>query len=369
MRLSHTGKETYLTCPKKWELYYKEKLRSTLVGSALFFGGAIDEALNRMLLEKKKELTEEEQDLMDFTPEQLFEDHFRNVRILDKKLDISQSSQALYYKSDLDVTLLEPTDYSSVITFANTIDIDLQNARDVAQFIEEAQTQMKAGLDEDTQKVYNYLCWLSLLRKGYMLIDAYRKHVMPQIEEVFDVQKRISLPDENDEFIGVIDLICSFNSEPGVKYVCDNKTSSRAYKEDSVRTSEQLAAYSEHEEIRNCAYIVLEKKIRKREPKTRSDIIKDKMPESMINETFEKLTEVFYGINEEHFEKNMDACFQYGRRCEYYDYCRTGDLKNLKYMKPKEKKDGSNKKRTGGAVSSSKGKTEGSEQRVEGDEI
>lgn len=368
MRLSHTAKEMYLTCPKKWELYYKEKLRSTQIGSALFFGAAIDEALNRMLLDKKKKLTEEEEDLLSFTPEQIFENYLKNVRVLTKVINISTSSQAMYYKSDLDISLLEPSDFKEVIRFANTLDINLENVGDVTEFVTEAQEQMKAGLDEDTQRVYNQVCWFSLLRKGYMLIEAYRTQIMPEIEEVFDVQKRISLPDGDDEFVGVIDLVCSFTSEPGVKYVCDNKTSSRSYKQDSVRTSEQLAAYSEYEGNAKCAYIVVEKKLRKREPRVRCNIIKDTMPTEMVDNTFDKLTDVFHGINEGSFDKDMEACFQYGRKCEYFQNCRTGDTKNLEYVKYKEKKDG-NKKGTGGTASSTQGKTEGSKQEYQGDEI
>lgn len=360
MKLSHTAKETYLTCPKKWELYYKEKLRSTQVGSALFFGLSIDEALNRMLLEKKKKLTEEEQLLMNRSPENIFKNYFTKVKILDDYIDITKSSQATYFKSDLDTSMLEPSDYSNIINHAQQSDINLQNAADVLTFIEEAQMEMKRGLDENTQSVYNYICWLSLYRKGLMLIEAYRQQIMPQIEEVFDVQKRISLPDGEDEFIGVIDVICSFVDNPGIKYICDNKTSSRAFKPDSVATSEQLAAYSEYEDISNCAFIVVEKKIRKREPRVRCNIIKDTMPIATVDDTFDKLTSVFHNINEGNFEKDYDSCFQYGRRCDYYNNCRTGDLTNLKYLKPKENKDG-NKEGTRRASKASQEQSEGTE--------
>ncbi len=332
MRLSHTAKETYLTCPQKWKLYYQDKLRSTLIGSALFFGSAIDEALNRLLLEKKSELTEEEKALMEFTPEATFVSSFSQARVANETVRIATSEQAMYYKSDLDIDLLDDGDYKDIEDFGSIVEIILKNRSDVEAFTEECQELFKKGVDTDTQRMYNYICWLSLKQKGLMLIDAYRKQVMPEIEEVFDVQKRISLPDGDDEFMGYIDAILSFNSESGVKYVCDNKTSSRPYKQDSVQTSEQLACYSEHEENDKCAFIVLEKKLRKREPKVRSNIIKDTMPEETINDTFDKITEVFEGVSEEKFEKNFDACYQYGRKCEYYDYCRTGDLKNLKYV-------------------------------------
>lgn len=337
MMLSHSAKECYLTCPKKWELYYKEKLRSKYISSALFFGAALDEALNVLLLDKKKNLTEEEKELLKFSPLEIFLREFKNVKILGKKVDISQSEYAQYYKSDLDIKLLEPQDHKSVIEFANKLEIELQSFDDIEKFVEEVHLNLKAKqkLDIETQKVYNNICWFSLYRKGVLLLQEYEQQIMPEIEEVFEIQKRIVLPDGEDEFVGVIDLICSFNSESGVKYVCDNKSSSQPYKQDSVALSAQLAGYSEHEENENCAYIVLEKKLRKREPRTRSQIIKDKMPEETKNQTFDELTHVFHEINACNFEKNMDNCFQYGRKCEYYDYCRTGDLKGLQYKDKK----------------------------------
>jgi hypothetical protein len=242
----------------------------------------------------------------------------------------------MYYKSDCDVELLEAGDVPEIIEVAKEYEIVLTNVADVRGFVEEVWKNLKAGLDNDTQIVYNYICWKSLYRKGLMLLDTYRDKIMPQIEEVYEIQKKVSLPDGDDELIGYIDLICSFVDEPGVKYIADNKTSSRAYKEDSVRTSEQLAVYSEYEENSKCAFIVLEKKIRKREPRVRYAIIKDDMVEGTINETFDKITITLDGINEEKFDKDYDECFQYGRKCEYYTHCRSGDMENLKYLEKKD---------------------------------
>lgn len=335
MRLSHTGKEMYITCPQKWKLYYQDKLRSTLIGSALIFGSAIDDALNRMLLEKKRELTEEEKASMEFTPEATFVSSFSQTRVANEIVRIATSDQAMYYKSDLDIDLLDDADYKDIKDFGEEVEIILDGRHEVEEFTQECQDLFKKGVDTDTQRMYNYICWLSLKQKGLMLLEAYRKDIMPEIEETFDVQKSISLPDGDDEFVGVIDAILSFHSESGVKYVCDNKTSSRPYKQDSVQASEQLAGYAEYENNQKCAYIVLEKKLRKREPRTRTAIIKDDMPDETIDETFGKITDILENISEEKFDKNFDSCYQYGRKCAYYDYCRTGDLKNLKYTEKK----------------------------------
>lgn len=342
IRLSHTASEMYKTCSYKWKLHYQDRLRSTKVGSALFFGLALDEAFNVLLLEKKKNLTTTEKELVNADPYKVFRKHFQHFTILGEKVDISQNECAEYFKSDLDLDLLSSIDRLDLTEFASNLDIELYNSKDIQQFCDQCQLLMKREIDTNSLKVYNYACWLSLLRKGEILVTTYQRDILPQIEEVFEIQKKVSLPDGNDELMGFIDFIGSFVDEPGVQYIVDNKTSSRPYSEDSVRTSTQLATYSEHEDNPNCAYIVVEKKLRKKEPRTRVQIIKDKIPMKLIDETFDNITEVFYGIKENTFEKHLDDCFQYGKRCSYYDYCRTGDLKNLKYLK--ESRDGKSNK-------------------------
>jgi hypothetical protein len=340
MYLSHSAKEMYLTCPKKWQLHYQDKLRSELVGSALFFGSAFDEAQNRMLLEKKKTLDMSETLLMNQTSEETFISCFSKVWIIDQYVDIAKSEKAMYYKSDLDTELLEPKDYKEIFEFAKELKIDVSCPDSTQAFTEECQAIFKKGtVDTETQRLYNFITWLSVKNKGLLMLQAYEEQVMPLIEEVFDVQKKISLKDDDSELRGVIDVICSFHTEPGIKYVCDNKTSSRAYKEDSVSISEQLSTYAEHEQINRCAYLVTEKKLRKRSPRVRCTVIKDTISDEFINKTFDTITEVFHNIKDEKFDKDFDACFQYGRKCPYFDYCRTGEVKNLRYV-PKEKKNG-----------------------------
>ena len=60
IRLSNTKRNKFKECSRRYDFHYNFKYRSKFLGSALFFGVAYDEALNRMLLDKKDDLTEEE---------------------------------------------------------------------------------------------------------------------------------------------------------------------------------------------------------------------------------------------------------------------------------------------------------------------
>lgn len=338
IKLSHSASQKYQECSEKWRLHYREKLRSTRLASPLFFGSALDDALGRICLEKKKELTDAEKLLMNSDEFETFDSSFSRVYSNGNYLEIAQSPLADYFASDYTLELLEDGDFENIFVYGNSLDFEIDSSEAVDLFIEETKQMLKnkVKLDENTQRLRNYIIWLSLRRKGHLMLKEYRVQILPLIHEVFAIQDQVSLPDSEDEFIGYIDLICSFKDEENVKYVVDHKTSSRPYKQDSVLESDQLAAYSEYAEIDKCAFIVLNKKIYKREPIIKMQVIKDVMPNEKVDETFDKISEVLYNIKAENFEQNFDACFSYGRKCDYYNYCREKSLKNLVYTGKKK---------------------------------
>jgi hypothetical protein len=322
----------------KYKLHYMDKLRSIKLGSPLFFGKAIDEAIMALLLSKKKSLTVEEKLLSKADPNDLFIKAFTITEHFGEPLNLQFTELTEYYKSDIDVDLLTDEDVAQISDCAKVSKIELNTIQEVEQFVEEAQgiIKNKTSLDKDEQIVYNNIAWHALKRKGLLLIQAFKEQIFPSIAEVFSIQEKVTLPDENDEFIGFIDFVASFTDSLGEKFVVDLKTSSKVYPEDSVRTSDQLSCYSEYKDIRQCAYIVLVKALKKREPRVKTQIVKDTIPEEQIQKTFDKISGVFYSINDGIFEKcyekgDESKCFAFGRKCPYYMYCRNGDLKDLKY--------------------------------------
>lgn len=325
IRLSHSAMEKYTTCSMLYKLHYKDRLRGTTLSSPLLFGSAIDTAINILLLSKKGNPTESELEELVQDPKEVFKTLMEHCQINGEAISTPTSVLIEYYKSDCDPSLLEKEDIHNIKTEALKYDIEIE---DVTLFIKEV--QKLTNLEEDIKRIYNYICWTSLYRKGLMLIDGFKEQVFPKIHEVFEIQKKVTLDEGDDTLIGYIDFIGSFVDDPDKKYVCDIKTSSQKYPDDSVQNSQQLSIYAEHEDIYNCAYIVLEKKIRKRDPRVRTQIIKDTIKDENIDKIFDKITDVLYGIKDEEYVKNFDNCFQYGRKCVYWDYCRSGKKDGLK---------------------------------------
>lgn len=128
-KISHSAWKKYLTCPKMYDFHYNHRLRPTGTTSALVFGTAIDEALNRMLLGAEGYLN-------------TFQNHFK---------------------------------------FSDEIEWD---PRDLDEAIFSAdQLQAIQG------RTFEYKAWASMRVKGRMLLEAYEENILPNINKVYEVQK------------------------------------------------------------------------------------------------------------------------------------------------------------------------------------
>lgn len=331
MKLSHSARNTYIQCGEKYRLHYKERLRGSKIYSSLFFGSALDEAFSRLLLDKKLVKTEEEEKLLQFTPEELFLKNMEQVKHNGKIEKLSDNVNCDYYTSDYEETLLTEQVLQKLNEYAPDVS-------DIPNFMAEAKAVIKAKkkLSEDDQKLYNYVTWLTMVEKGLLMIEAYREQVMPQIFEVYSIQERVTLPNEDgDELTGLIDFTGSFVDEPGTMYICDNKTSSKPYKATETAESDQLATYCEYKGTNKAAYVVVEKKLYKKGDRIRTQVIRDLIPEETFSRTFTEYEQVLYSINTGVFEKNFKSCFDFGRLCHFYRLCKHNKKDGLINMNEK----------------------------------
>lgn len=330
IQLSHSAVNKYMECSEKYRLHYIEKLRTKYCSSALFFGSACDRAFERHLIEKKDNLTNEEQEMLKKSAIELFDEQFKIAYNAEGELDIAKSEYAQYFNSDIDTDLLTQEDLSDAQNWASELGFEEINVSDFVGDVKDAR-RAKKPLSEDETKLFNYICWMSLRRKGHILVDAYKSDIMPQILKVHTIQERVELTEGKDKYIGFIDFTAEFVDEPNVIYTCDNKTSSAKYTEDSVRESGQLASYCEYKGNPKAAYVVVEKKLRKREPRYRTQVIKDTIPEETFEKVFDNVGEVLYNVENQSFEKKADSkeCFFFGRKCDYFNVCWKDDPSGL----------------------------------------
>jgi len=89
----------------------------------------------------------------------------------------------------------------------------------------------------------------------------------------------------------------------------------------------QLHIYSQ-EAYPQVGYVILDKMIRKREPRARVREVYGEVTEEMLDSTFDTIDEVLHNIMDKEFPKNMNSCYRYGK-CGFYDLCHNGNRKGL----------------------------------------
>lgn len=345
---SYTKLNMFSSCPRKYDLHYNKYLRPTTIDSPLFFGNALDEALNVLLLRKKTNLTKEEKLEVKKDPYDVFDTTFENVKINYKDVeDFPTSPLANYSGSDVNFDLLNEEDFNEIYDFAKELEFDIDSEEKLYEFYEEVRPKKddRRKLEEDCKMLFNLLAWLSLRGKGHLMIEAFERDIYSEIEEVFEVQPEINIPELDEEgnetgkiLTGKIDYIAKFKNDDVEKRIMDNKTSSKRYKDDSVVTSEQLAMYCEGTLIDYAGYSVILKKPYKKDPIIRTQLILDKMPDEKIENTFDIISQILYDIDKGEFPENRDSCFEYGRPCPYYNYCRDNIETGLIWLYGKKEK-------------------------------
>lgn len=358
IKLSHSGKGKYEHCGEMFNLHYNKKIRPAGTTSALLFGSAIDAAAEHYLLTGDS-----------IQAEQTFIETWKQQEINGTLVDLRTSQEISFNDNDYDSELLTESDYEL---------INQDSIYEIGPDPKEARTPEEPS---------NLAKWLSLYRKGLLIINAFMNWADNNIEEVLEAQCLIELEDgEGNEITGKADFVVKMKGYD-VPVLVDLKTAARYYERDSVKKSEQLALYyfylrnTKYPEMKRAAYLVLQKNIKKNRVKTclkcgnvtegreqscavitvgegkkgrtkkiRCDgdfsvvinpevavqFIHDEIPEHFIEETVERFGVVINLINENVFEKNLDGCGNYyGRPCPYLKYCAVGCMDGL--IKKEEK--------------------------------
>jgi hypothetical protein len=282
------------------------KLRAKHRGSALIFGSAVDEALNLLLTNHYGGKNEG-------SPEEVLLSMLTKAEVNGVVEDLSKSVDIKWSKADNDQSVWLPEDYKS---------------------------------SERPEIV-------TLKRKGLMILEAYKEQVLPHFSELISSQKRIEIVNEHgDKISGLIDFEGKFSPKNELKeqygqwdgkiLVMDNKTTSVAYKSDSVALSKQLATYSQVPGIQadGCGYVVIPKKFRaKKLPLVPITIIIDNPLDSVVESTFNEYEETLQGVKLGNFPCTR-KCLESPFGCDYKKYCESNgtNLEGLIYVGSKDEK-------------------------------
>ena len=365
-KLSHSSLQRYQTCPTSYKLHYIDRIVNKYKSGALYFGSAIDEALNCLLSAEQRHLAKQKFN-------EKWEKQLDNSKTL---IDISKDENVVYSNSDFDKDLLTQEDLNEIEKFIEITMPTDEHPLDLYAGLKDKKT-IRNLTSKETQ-FFNYMNWLCLKRKGHLMLDYYEKSIIPNIKEVICIQKNIEYTTETGETLtAYIDVIVKWKD--GSIVIIDNKTSSIDYELDSVKKSQQLALYltlANKElglNITKAGFIVLKKGIkkdiekvckickfkaekgsthktchnmiklkrcngewdRKVEFRVDSQIIIDEIPGQTLEFMLNNVNEIGRAIKTEIWPKNLSSCKQPWGYCEYYNKCWHQSDKDL-IKRPKE---------------------------------
>lgn len=370
-KLSYSAVEKYKACGVMYKLHYLDRIRPTSKSGALVFGAALDNAINELLIPTGKD------------SEKVFDEEFTYNKDSNKKIYIPINSDLVYTNADFDSSVLLQEDYENLYQQIENGALKIHTIRSDFELISIYNTLLAKktddGLDslnEEERKVFNYINWMSLRRKGHLMIKAYKTKVLPRLTKIHTVQEQIELKNEDGDCItGIVDLVADIDGLG--TFILDNKSSAAPYKDNSVDESTQLALYvhalEEKYKTQNAGYIVLNKKVKKNRvktctkcghdsgaAKTCNNVINDKRCHGELDEVVtpeitvqiilskislqkqEDVLKVFDMANDKiktkEFEPNENTCYNYfGKKCPYFSYCYNNDSTGLVDLNKKGK--------------------------------
>lgn len=347
VKLSHSAANKYADCPELFNLHYNKRYRPRTTHAALPFGSAVDAGVSVLL----KGGTIDD-------ARKTFVENWTTAKINDKVVKLERSTLLVYAERDLDTDLIELSD---------------EEATALSKIKERKKAVGYANLSTNDIEYYNAANWACLYQKGILMLDTFQEKVLPNIEKVYDIQKRVEFKnDDGDEIVGYIDLVCKWKGLGDI--ILDIKTSSTEYESDSVKFSQQLALYASALGYEWAGFIVFMKQMSKDKTKICSrcghdgsesraktcdkevkgdrckgawnttlsvkadvQIVLDKINDYTKYMIMENFMNLVHAIKQESYPKALSKCQNmYGKPCEMINYCWFGKDDDLVKLDKKE---------------------------------
>lgn len=356
-KLSHSSASIFQECPTKWKFHYIKKLRPKHPSGALLFGSAID-SMSQELFNPNGQ------------PEKALLVKWSNQEVNKVITSLKGNPNIAYAESDFDYDLLEEADLDLLQK-----EFEITDVKEKMDEIYKSKKNLGFnGLPEKTRIIYSTANWLSMYRKGILMIGAIKKDFLPLVEHVYSVQEKAELSNGEDSIVMFSDVVVKLKGYDK-PVVIDFKTSSIVYEKNFVLTSPQLTLYvhclsEKYENTRLAGVFVLNKHIKHNKtkicslcgkdgtgqrhrtcdnmvnykrcngewnttdkPEIFTQLLVDEIPlqtEEIVIENFDNINE---SINNAIFHRNLNSCHKPWGKCSFFDLCYYGKMDDLVEVK------------------------------------
>lgn len=259
MKSSYSQNNTYITCPQHWEWSYKHRLKSPDQSAALYFGSAVDDAVMANLDGKDN--------YMD-----IFYSRWTTARGYGNNPDIPlfDNPTVSYSNSDWDVDVFEAHDITDMQAWLKQLRLTKlgSDPLDVVNQIRKTDRNPYKTVSPTQRKFLHRCYWLSMKRKGEILIDSFITQFKPKIKKVLATQKPGRISQNGNTIFGYLDFVAEIEGYDK-PVIIDLKTAARPYAQSKIDLTEQLTLYytmaGEEYKTDLVGYVVLSKAINKNE--------------------------------------------------------------------------------------------------------
>lgn len=262
MNSSYSQNNIYRTCPMYWKWSYIDKLKSPEQSAALYFGSAVDDAIMANLEGKENYM-------------EVFYSRWTTARGYGNNPDIQlfDNDKVSFISKDFDADLLKPEDKKEMISWLKTLRLSRISSDPLELFsiiIKNKRNPYKK-ITNNQLRYFNRCCWLSMKRKGEILIDSFITQFKPKIKKVHATQKAGRISENGHSIFGYLDFIAEIKGYDK-PIIFDLKTAARPYNQAKIDLTEQLTLYyamaGEEYKTDYVGYVVLSKEINKNEKYT-----------------------------------------------------------------------------------------------------
>lgn len=292
-----------------------------------------------------------------------------------KTFDIFDNDNIVYAHGDFDEYLIKDEDKIVLNDWIKELKIEYhgKNYLDVFDKIQKKKRNPYTSLTNNELKFFNRASWLSLNRKGEILIDCFKTQFYPKIKKIHSVQKTSYYKNSfnDDVIVGIIDMVIDYEGfdKP---IIFDLKTSGKPYTTEKIELTDQLMLYAAMEGVNYntdlVGYVVLVKSIPKifkhtckvcnhvkgeKERHTTCNnningkrcmgkwikkvelapkvqvLIEQKTPQE-VDDVLLDVSNIMKSMKNNIVYKNKEKCYNwFGSKCPYFDACHKNDTSNL----------------------------------------
>jgi len=363
--LSYSGASSFKACPEKFYLSKEWQAKGNF--SYFVFGSAVECGVTSALIDRDREKMLA-----------AFEKNWKAEHADDpeKSKPIFDNWTIEYSAGDVDIDLVEGEDIR-LDQWVTELFNDVTQTWKPKIFEIFAKIKEKKKLDENEDKFYKRVAWLSMKKKGEYMLNSFFDTKLKDIKGLVELdgkpaaQLRIDIPSEDgDNIVGYVDYIVELND--GTVVILDCKTAAAAYDDHKLLTSEQLKTYaaalsSKFDEVPEIGYLVLVKKLNTEKSCTSCGALRENsklkncvscgegkyesasysaevqmmhrpIDDEEMDDQLEDYSQIADAVRNKIRYKNPENCFSFGRRCEFYDHCHKGkSLDKLTTVEPKKK--------------------------------